>query len=156
MRVSIAALLCLAALGCTRAEPRLVTAPLPAEGKPTAPVTVSAKLGPSLAQVTLRFESAATDVTAGVSGLDGLQAGPAPALPRAAYAAGETASLDVPLGSPSGTLAVFVGGTFGGRAMGRSVTFTVGTPPARARAADGDVVPTDLGPVKAMPAAVER
>jgi hypothetical protein len=156
MRLALAAVLCTTALACTRGEPRLVTAPLPTEGKPTAPVTVSAKLTPSLAQVTLRFEAAATEVTAGVRGLDGLQAGPAPALARGTYAAGETASLEVPLGSPSGTLAIFVGGTFGGRAMGRSVTFSVGTLPARTRAAGSNVVQTDLGPVKAMPAAPER
>jgi hypothetical protein len=154
----LAALL-LAGAACTRSEaPALtLTAPVPTSGKRTAPVTVTARLTPGLAQLSFRFEAAAEGVTLGARGLDGLEVrAPAVAAARG-YAAGETASLEVPLASAAGTLAVFVEGAFAGRPMTRAVTFVVGAPAAAAtRAAPAGVVETDQGPLKVMPVSPGR
>lgn len=121
-----------------------------ASGKPAAPVAVEAALSPGHARVTLRFLSPATQVAASVWGLDGLAVTPPPALPRTEYRAQETAVLEVPLGSPAGTLAVSVSGTFGGAPYSRAVTFAVG--PGAGPGDAGVLVPTDQGPLRALPA----
>jgi hypothetical protein len=153
LRLALAALLA-TALACTRAEspPVVLEAKVPTLGKLTAPVAVTARLTSSSAHLTLRFEGAATGVTAGARGLDGLSVtAPTPGAPRS-YAPGETAELDVPLSSPSGTLAVFVSGTFGGLPMHRSVTFPVGSGPQLEKQGPSRLVQTDQGSLTVLPA----
>jgi len=148
---------CLGLLACGRpaTPPLVLDAPVPTSGKLTAPVTVTATFSPGRARVDLRFEAGATEVSAGVRGLDGLELGPTPTLGAATYAAGQVASLDLPLGTATGTLAVYLRGTFRGLPMSRTVTFALGERP-RLGAQDEGVVQTDLGALKALPAATER
>jgi hypothetical protein len=133
------------ACATTGAAPRTSEEP----GKPTAPVTVDAVLSPGHARVTLHFDAAASRVSAGVRGLDGLRVTPPAALPRTEWGKGETAVLEVALGEPTGTLAVFVSGATAGNPWSRAVSFAVGALPG---SEEGGVAPTDLGPVKVMPA----
>lgn len=157
MRHVLLAAACLGLLACSRpdAPPTVLSAPVPARGKLVAPVSVTASVGAKGAQVTLRFEGPATGASAGVRGLDGLALAEAPALAPRAYRAGETVTLQVPLASTDGTLVVSVDGTFGGLAMSRTVTFALGAQASKARlgADQPGVVQTDLGPIRAMPAA---
>jgi hypothetical protein len=152
MRLAFATLLCAALCACSRSEapPQALTAPVPAEGKQVAPVTVSANITATLARLTVRFDAAAADATVSVKGLDGLELTDPPSLAQRAYAAGETVTLDVPLASTSGTLAVFVRGTYRGLPIGRAVTFALGSG-AELKANPLSVIQTDEGPVKAIP-----
>lgn len=122
-----------------------VSAPVPARGKRTAPVAIDAKLSADRARVTLRFETAASDVTIGLQGLDGLTLGPAErpaALGPRGFSAGEAVTVEVPFTSARGTLAVSVIGTFAGARQHRAVSFTVG-----AEAAPSVVAPSVAEPV---------
>ena len=132
-------------LGC--AAPREATR-AEAPAKQGAPVTVDAALSPGHAHLTVHVLSAASQVSVGVRGLDGLTLTPPPALPRTDFASQETAVLEVPLTSPAGTLAVYVSGTFGGTPWSRAVTFAVGP---SVGPSDAGVVQTDQGPLKVLP-----
>ncbi len=147
----------LALAGCSRPEapPVVLTAPVPAQGKLVAPVSVTAAVGARSVTLTFRFERAAAGAVAGVQGLDGLELGAVGELPARDYRAGDTATLVVPLASAAGTLAVSTQGTFAGLPMSRAVTFALGAE-ARAVPEPGRVVQTDQGPLKALPAAEVR
>jgi hypothetical protein len=149
MRLSLfAALAAMLGPGCaTTAEAVPPSSPGPG-AKQTAPVTIDAQLTPGHAQVTLRFEAPASRVSAGVKGLDGLEVTSPGPLGKSAFQAGETATLEVPLRSASGTLAVFVSGSFAGNPWSRAVSFAVG--PGASDSEPG-VVQTDQGPVRAVP-----
>jgi hypothetical protein len=142
-RLRPACLALVAFLGCTHTAPAADSAE-----KRVAPVAVEAVLTARRALVTLRFEAAATEVTCGVRGLDGLTVtAPAP-LARHDFQLGETAVLEVPLTSAAGTLAVFVSGSFNGTPWSRAVTFAVGP---RQGASDSGIVHTDQGPLEVLP-----
>jgi hypothetical protein len=139
-----------AMLGCTHhvegVQDERVSAPVPARGKRTAPVAIDAKLSAARARVTLRFEAAASDVTIGLQGLDGLTLGPGEAPAARAFNAGESVTVEVPFTSARGTLAVSVAGTFAGARQYRAVSFAVGA----------EAAPSVAAPVGAAPVTTDR
>lgn len=174
------AIVVVTALGCAScAREDVRVAPVPLEGKATAPVAVEARLTRGTAALTLRFEAPATDVVLGVRGLDGLTLGSV-VLPTTAhaFAAGETLSWVAPLASPTGTLAVSVAGVFSGVRRARVVSFGItaaapaptslpSRPTTTAKATDTeaeasvgavteDTVRTDQGPLKVLPSGRSR
>ncbi len=120
-------------LACTRAERAApattrFTAPLPENGKMMAPVSAEVDLSQTSAHVTLRFESDGTNVSAEVSGVDGLTvAGATKPIAAASVARGEARSFDVAFssGPERSNLVVSVSGTFGGATLFRVMTFAV-------------------------------
>jgi hypothetical protein len=138
------------ALSCThseRSEERL-SAPAPVEGKASAPVAIDASFSPAGAQLVLRFERAATDVTVGVRGLEGLGLVPTDAVGPRDFAAQETLTMQVPFASREGTLVVSVAGRFAGARRVRVVSFPVG---AKEAPSTGTRVLTDHGGLKLLP-----
>ncbi|MFZ5445968.1 MAG: hypothetical protein ACOZQL_38610 [Myxococcota bacterium] len=130
----LSSLLFFAVAGCTHQEPKptVVSAPLPAEGKRSAPVAVDAAFTDQHAKLTLRFETAGENVAIGVSGLDGLTITSAPSLlAEGKIAAGEVRTFEVAFTRGPGrtTLGVEVRGTFNGAPLGRVVTFSLGEGP---------------------------
>lgn len=132
--ILLSSLLLLAGAGCTHQEPRptIASAPLPTEGKRSAPVAIDAELSEKHAKLTLRFETAGEGVSVSVSGLDGLAVTSPPSLlAEAKLTAGEVRTFDVDFTRAPGrtNLAVEVKGTFNGAPLGRVVTFVIGDGP---------------------------
>lgn len=131
MHRSFIALCLLTLAGCTHPkenpEAKFVSAlPLSGEGKPTAPVEISAEVTPSHTRLLLRFEAGAERTTVTVSGLEGLTVTRAPEAAPRSYKQSEVAQVDVDYTGESGTLVVNVSGTFNGAPKSRVVTFAVG------------------------------
>ncbi|MEW6431342.1 MAG: hypothetical protein AB1730_07510 [Myxococcota bacterium] len=128
--------------------------PVPAKGKPTAPVAVTAQVSERAARVTVTFEADAKDVQVGVHGVDGLVVeGDLAPVKGQAFARGETASFTVALVPPQGraSLVVSVAGDFNGARRARVAAFSVGEGPLPE--GPGEVMTTDDGDtVKVMPA----
>lgn len=152
MALRLLALLLVALAGCTHTE--AVNAPVPSRGKPTAPVAVSAKLGPRSAHLVVTFEGDAERASVAVSGVDGLVVeGPAVLLTEATVAKGEQRAFDVKFAPGAGRsqLAVTVEGRFGGAHRARVVAFSVGEGPPPEE--PGVVTTTDDGQrVRVLPA----
>lgn len=151
MRRFIIILSALLFVACTHPQPtseEKTSAPLSGEGKPTAPVEISAKLSPTNARLALRFEAAAEQVTVKVSGLDGLTLEPLQA-GEGQYKVGEVALFDVEYTGPSGTLVINVSGTFNGARKSRVVTFAVGE--VRLIDSGTKVTPDNGAPFKTLP-----
>lgn len=150
MRFLLFSVLCLTA--CT--TPTSATSPVPAKGKPTAPVEVKAELSANAARVTVKFESDSSDVKIAVSGVDGLVVTGEPVLvEKGAFARGESKTFDVSFtpGAGRSALVVSVAGSFNGASRARVASFTVGDGPLPQA---GEVMTTDDGEkVKVMPAA---
>ena len=125
-----------------------VSAPLSGEGKPSAPVDVTAELTPTHARLTVRFEAGADVATISVSGLDGLTVTAPPSSERS-YKAAELAQLDVDYAGGSGTLVVNVTGTFNGARQSRVMTFAVGE--VKPTSTGTRVTPDNGAPFKALP-----
>ena len=125
-----------------------VSAPLSGEGKPSAPVDVTAELTPTHARLSVRFESGADVATISVSGIDGLAVTSAPGSERS-YKAAELAQVDVDYTGASGTLVVNVTGTFNGARQSRVMTFAVGE--VKPTSTGTRVTPDNGAPFKALP-----
>jgi hypothetical protein len=157
MRTFLFASLCsLAACSHSTTSPTTSsTSPVPARGKPSAPVRVTAEVGAQSAHVTVTFESDARDVNVRVHGVDGLAVdGELAPVKGRTFARGESASFSVLFAPPSGraTLVVSVSGTFGSAKRARVAAFSVGEGPVPET--PGEVMTTDDGDtVKVMPAA---
>jgi hypothetical protein len=109
-----------------------VSAPLPVEGKRSAPVAIDAALRAEGAKLTLKFDRAGDGVSIDVSGIDGLTLKSEGALLReAAVKAGEEKSFDIAYARGAGrtNLVVSVRGTFAGAPLARVVTFAIGEGP---------------------------
>lgn len=150
MRLLLLTILCLTA--CT--TPTSATSPVPAKGKPTAPVEVQAELGKNAARVTVKFESDSQDVKIAVSGVDGLVVQGEPVLvEKGTFSRGDTTSFNVNFtpGQGRSALVVSVSGSFNGASRARVASFTIGDGPLPQ---NGEVMTTDDGEkVKVMPAA---
>lgn len=137
---------------CT--TPVSASSPVPAKGKPTAPVDVKAEIAPKSARLTVTFESDAKDVELAVSGIDGLVVeGEARLVDKGEFARGDTRTFDVAFkpGPGRSMLVVSVSGSFNGAPRARVASFTVGTGPLPQT--PGQVITTDDGEkVKVMPA----
>ncbi|MBL8912245.1 MAG: hypothetical protein JNM17_16260 [Archangium sp.] len=127
-------------LGCTSgpkekpdSEPvSNVSAPLPIEGKRSAPVAIDASLREASAKLTLKFERKGEGVSVDVSGIDGLTLKSEGAVLRdAAITAGEVKSFEVAYARGAGrtNLVISVRGTFDGAPLARVVTFAIGEGP---------------------------
>ncbi len=102
-------------------------------GKPRAGATATAVMADGRATVTVRFDSAATDVAIGVRGVDGLAVtSDATPLSGARFQRGQTATFDVAFtpGPGRSHLVVDMSGNFGGQVRSSIQTFAVGTPTA--------------------------
>lgn len=130
--------LALSLVGCTsgpKEKPDAVanvSAPLPVEGKRSAPVAIDAALRETGAKLTLKFERKGDGVSIDVSGIDGLTLKSEGGVLRdATVAAGETKSFDVTYARGAGrtNLVVNVSGTFDGAPLSRVVTFAIGEGP---------------------------
>lgn len=126
-----------------------VSAPLSGEGKPSAPVDVTAELTPTHARLTVRFEAGADQTTLTVRGLDGLTVTQAPPSSERSYKAADLAQLDVDYTGASGTLVVNVTGTFNGARKSRVMTFAVGE--VKPTSTGTKVTPDNGAPFKALP-----
>ncbi len=145
------ALSTLTLVACTHPQPTPEvknSAPLSGEGKPTAPVEISAELSPTHARLAVRFEAAAQQVTVAVSGLDGLEVEERPGS-EANYKASEVAMIDVDYKGPSGTLVINISGTFNGARKSRVVTFAVGE--VKPISSGTHVTPDNGAPFKTLP-----
>jgi hypothetical protein len=142
--------------GCTHAPPTKEAAPVPVEGKLTAPVALEAEVSDRSARVTVRFEHKATDVNVNVWGVDGLEVvGARTVVGEAAFSEGETKVFDVAFtrGIGRSHLVVGVTGQFAGQRLQRAVTFAVGTPTDPQVAGEGARMTTDDGQrIRVMPA----
>jgi hypothetical protein len=165
-RTVTAAAVLLFALPSLAGSPQGKTAPLPPakkdastqtfHGKPQAPVSVTARLAPGHATVTVRFLSAARDAAVEVRGVDGLTVTSASSLLAGArFGRGESVTFDVELTEPAGrsNLAVTVSATFGGSKRSTVATFAVGQPTAEQLKPSGNVTTDSAGQrIKVMPA----
>jgi hypothetical protein len=128
----------------------------PAGGKMRAPVTVEAALADGSANVTVRFDRAATAVRVDVKGLDGLTVTSTRAPLRAGRVErGEVAAFDVTFtpGPGRSLLSVAVSGNFGGGRRATVVSFPVGEKSAEQQKGVGTVIEgTDGERVKVLPA----
>lgn len=151
MKKNLLVLSLCALAACT--TPTSASSPVPAKGKPTAPVAVSAELSLKAARVVVTFEADAVDVQVGVSGVDGLVVeGPSVLLEKGSFVRGATRAFDVAFtpGAGRSSLVISVSGTFNGGLRARVATFGVGTGPLPE--SPGKVMTTDDGErVKAMP-----
>ena len=140
-----------ALVACTHPQPTPEvknSLPLSGEGKPTAPVEISAKLSPTHARLALRFEAGAQQVTVAVSGLDGLEVAPLQGSEHD-YKESEVAVIDVDYTGPSGTLVINISGTFNGARKSRVVTFAVGE--VMPSSSGTHVTPDNGAPFKTLP-----
>lgn len=117
--------------GTERRRPDSVQRSAVAHAPGTAPVKIMATVhGTSSASVSVRFRSAAEDVTVNVYGTDGLRVtGKIDGGLETDMRAGEELALEVPFdtgGAAHSNLVVWVEGTFRGRRGKRIVSFTVG------------------------------
>jgi hypothetical protein len=122
---------------------------LSGEGKPTAPVEISAEVTPTHARLSLRFEANTEQATVTVSGLDGLTITQAPEAAPRKYGQGEVSQVDVDYTGESGTLVINVSGTFNGANKSRVVTFAVGE--VKPASSGTKVTPTNGPGIKALP-----
>jgi hypothetical protein len=145
----------LAACSGHAGEKRGAIAP-PAQGKPQAPVEVTAQLAAGRAAVTVTFRSAASDVSVQVHGVDGLTVtSAAQPISGGEFAAGESVTLDVTFTEGAGRshLAVGVSGTFGSAARSAVASFAVGQPTAEQQKATGETTTDSTGRrIKVLPA----
>ena len=129
--VAATLLLAVPALADGPAAPAKPPAPKTVNGKPQAPVSVTARVGRGAATVSVRFHSAATEATVDVRGVDGLAvtSDPSP-LSRGRFARGEAVTFDVAFteGPGRSQLVVSVSGDFGGARRSTVATFAVGKP----------------------------
>lgn len=150
MKTSSLLVAVLAFAACT--TPTSVSSPVPAKGKPTAPVAVKAELLERSAKVTVSFESGAEDVQISVSGVDGLVvSSPAVVLERGQFPRGGAQAFQVEFAPGPGRsqLVVSVSGTFNGAKRARVAAFGIGAGPLPDT---GTVMTTDQGDtVKVMP-----
>jgi hypothetical protein len=156
MRRLLVLLPLLALSACSHPSGSTTTAaPVPAQGKPTAPVAVTAQVSAGAAHVTVTFEADATDVQVSVYGNDGLVIEGEPVLTKGErFARGEGFGAMVPLEAPAGrsALVVTVTGRFNGVKRARVVSFRVGD--GALPDGPGEVMTTDDGDtVKVLPAA---
>jgi hypothetical protein len=125
-------------------------------GKPQAPVSVTTRLAPGRATVTVRFHSAARDVAVQVHGTDGLAVTSDPnPLSGGRFAAGQSVTLDVAFTEGPGRshLAVGVSGTFGSATRSAVASFAVGQPTAEQQKSAGEVTTDSTGRrIKVLPA----
>ena len=139
-------------IGCT--HPVSVSAPVPAKGKPVAPVAVTAELSAKSAHLLLRFEAEAEDAEVAVGGVDGLVVDGPRVVAKGHFAKGETRAFDVGFqpGPGRSQLVVTVKGRFNGASRARVVAFGVGS--GASPESPGEVMTTDDGErVKVLPAA---
>jgi hypothetical protein len=137
--IFFAAVVVFAVSSCTHAsetkpanETVVVSAPLPIEGKRSAPVAIDAALRSDGARLTLKFERGGEAVDVDVSGIDGLTLKGEGAVLRATpVKAGELRNFDVAYERGAGrtNLVVSVRGTFDGAPLARVVTFAIGEGP---------------------------
>jgi hypothetical protein len=140
-------------VGCTRHETKPdvvahVSAPLPLEGKRSAPVAIDADLTESSGKLTLRFERPAEKCSVQVSGVDGLTiTSSGEVLTDAKVSKGETKTFDVKYSRGPGRthLVVSVRGQFDGAPLARVVTFAMGDGPLQQNGTrlildDGDAI----------------
>jgi hypothetical protein len=116
--------------GCTHAEK--ASAPLPVNGKPGAPVSVTSQFDSTNKLLNVRFEAAAKDVSFTVTGLDSLGVSMIPrAKAQVDFAAGETHDIELAFekSNPNGTVALNVTGLFNGAKQTKVITFNIGTVP---------------------------
>ncbi len=136
---------------CT--TPVSASSPVPAKGKPTAPVEVKAELALKSARLTVTFEADAKEVELAVSGIDGLVVeGESRLVDHGEFKRGETRTFDVTFNPGPGRsmLVVSVSGSFNGASRARVASFTVGSGPLPQT--PGQVITTDDGErVKVMP-----
>jgi hypothetical protein len=127
----------------------------PAQGKPQAPATITAKLEPGRASITVRFHSAVTDAAVEVHGVDGLVVTSA-AVPLSGgrFAQGESVTLDVVFteGEGPGQLAVSVTGTFGGARRNATTAFVTRSPTPQQPKPSGAATDSTGRRIKLMPA----
>jgi len=128
-------------------------------GKPRAPATATARIGAGVATVTVRFDSAATDASVAVHGVDGLVVtSDASPISGGRFARGQTVAFDVAFtpGVGRSNLVITIGGTFTGRQQHVSQTFAVGTPtPEQLKPATPPVTDSDGQRIKVMPGATK-
>lgn len=125
-------------------------------GKPSAPVTVSARLASGRATVTVRFRSPASDVAIEVHGVDGLSVTSSPTpLAGGRFARGQSVTFDVDYtpGPGRSHLAVAVAGRFGTAVQRAVSSFAVGQPTAEQLKPAAPPVTDSAGQrIKIMPA----
>jgi hypothetical protein len=124
--------------------------------KPGAPVRVESSVSDTAVKLTLRFESAGSNVSVAVRGLDGLELKSATQLMKGASVKAQEAQVFelsfVPVKGEA-TVGVYVDGEFGGARQTRVATVTVGKPNPNALTTS-DSMTTDSGlKLKLMPAA---
>ena len=139
-------LLSLSALLGACTTPVSASAPVPSNGKPVAPVAVTAEVGAKAARVVVTFESPAEHVSIGVSGVDGLVVeGKGSVVDAGVFARGEAKAFEVAYtpGPGRSQLVVSIAGIFNGGARARVVAFSVGTGPLPE--GPGTVTTTDDG-----------
>jgi hypothetical protein len=153
---AVAALLASSALAEGQGPAPKAVAPRAPQGKPQAPATVAARLGPGTATVTVRFSSPATDVSIDVHGVDGLMVtSAATPVSGVRFARGETVTFDVAFTEGPGRshLAVAVSGSFAGGRRATVQTFAVGTPtPEQLKASVPATTDSTGQRIKVMPA----
>lgn len=135
-------------------HPTTRTSPEPARGKPHAPVSITAELTGSAAQVAIRFDADATDVRVEAHGTDGLSVDGEAVLVQPRVSRDEVLRLPVGFRAPPGrsALVVSVAAHFGGVKRARVASFRVGEGLAPRPA--GEVMTTDDGDtVRVLPAA---
>ncbi len=160
-RMALAVLPSLAALllagACTSPAKSATNTSTGAEtAKASAPVSVNAQLGEGRAQVTVRFESPASNVKVHIYGVDGLVVkSPATPVDGASFVKDAVSTFDVAFtpGEGRSHLAVAVTGSFPGGQRSSVATFAVGTPSAEQQKSPGTIVTGPDGqPIKVMPA----
>jgi hypothetical protein len=125
-------------------------------GKAQAPVTITTRLGSESATVTVRFLSAASDVSIEARGLDGLTVtGPGSVLSGGRFVRGESIAFDVAFSAGPGRsqLVVSVSGRFGPATRSTVAVFPVGeADAAQQKASSGESVTDSTGQrIKVMP-----
>jgi hypothetical protein len=132
------------------------TATGPETAKASAPVSVNAQLGEGQGQVTVRFESPASNVKVHVYGVDGLVVkSAATPVDGASFVKDAVATFDVAFtpGAGRSHLAVAVTGSFQGGERSKVSTFAIGSPSPEQQKGPGTVVTGEDGqPIKVMPA----
>lgn len=125
------------------------------QGKPQAPVSVTATISPGRATVTVRFHSAATEAAIEVHGVDGLAVTSAASpLAGGRFARGQAVTFDVAFAEGPGRshLAVAVSARFGGMVRSTVASFAVGQPTPEQLKAAGKATTDSAGRrIKVLP-----
>ncbi len=136
--------------------PKKATTTQTFRGKAQAPVTVTAQLAAGGATVTVRFLSAATDVSIEARGLEGLSVTSAgTVLSGGRFARGESVTFDVAYAEGPGRsqLVLAVSGRFGPATRSTVASFPVGQPTAEQQKASGSATTDSTGQrIKVLPA----